>query len=32
MGESKGTPGELIYEYALQFTQLVEYGISANAF
>jgi Protein of unknown function (DUF3237) len=32
MGEYKGTPGELIYEYTLQFTQVVEYGISANAF
>jgi hypothetical protein len=32
MGEYKGTPGELIYEYTAQFTQVVEYGISANAF
>jgi hypothetical protein len=32
MGEYKGTPGELIYEYTLQFTQVVEYGISANVF
>ena len=31
MGEYKGTPGELIYEYTLKFTQVVEYGISANA-
>jgi hypothetical protein len=31
MGEYKGTPGELIYEYTLQFTQVVEYGASANA-
>jgi hypothetical protein len=31
MGEYKGTPGELIYEYTLQFTQVVEYGTSANA-
>jgi hypothetical protein len=31
MGEYKGTPGELIYEYTLQFVQVVEYGISANA-
>ena len=31
MSEYKGTPGELIYEYTLQFTQVVEYGISANA-
>ena len=30
MGEYKGTPGELIYEYTLRFTQVVEYGISAN--
>ena len=32
MGEYQGTPGELICEYTLQFTQVVEYGISANAF
>ena len=31
MGEYKGTPGELIYEYTVQFAQVVEYGISANA-
>ncbi len=31
MGESNRTAGELIYEYALQFTQVVEYGASANA-
>ena len=30
MSEYKGTPGELIYEYTLQFTQVVDYGISAN--
>jgi hypothetical protein len=30
MGEYTGTPGEFIYEYALQFTQVVEYGIPAN--
>jgi hypothetical protein len=32
MGEYKGTPGELIYEYTLQFTEVVDYGISVNAF
>jgi hypothetical protein len=31
MGEYKGTPGELVYEYACNFTQVVEYGVSANA-
>ena len=31
MGEYKGTPGELIYEYTVQFTQVVEYGIAAQA-
>ncbi len=31
MGEYKGTAGELIYEYTLQFTGVVEYGASANA-
>jgi hypothetical protein len=31
MGEYKGTPGELIYEYTLQVTEVVEYGASANA-
>jgi hypothetical protein len=31
MGEYKGTPGELIYAYACNFTQVVEYGVSANA-
>ena len=31
MGEYKGTPGELIYECTVQFTQMVEYGIPANA-
>jgi hypothetical protein len=31
MGEYKGTPGELIYEYECNFTQVVEYGFSANA-
>jgi len=27
----KGTPGELIYEYTLRFTQVVAYGASADA-
>ena len=31
MGDYKGTPGELIYEYTAQITQVVEYGASANA-
>ncbi len=31
MGDYTGTPGEFLYEYTLQFTQVVEYGISANA-
>ena len=31
MGKYKGTPGELIYEYTLPFTQVVEYGTSADA-
>ena len=31
MGEFKGTPGELIYQYTCNFTHVVEYGISANA-
>jgi len=31
MGEHKVTPGELIYEYTVRFTQVVEYGASANA-
>ena len=31
MGEYNGTPGELIYDGTLQFTQVVEYGISANS-
>jgi hypothetical protein len=31
MGDYTGTPGELIYEYTLQFTRVVEYGVSANA-
>ena len=31
MGEYKGTPGELIYEYTCNFTQVVEYGVPANA-
>ncbi len=29
MGEHEGTPGELIYEYTGQITQMVEYGIPA---
>jgi len=29
MSESKGTPGELIYEFTGQLTQMVEYGIPA---
>jgi len=31
MGEYKGSAGELIYECTLQFTQVAEYGTSANA-
>jgi hypothetical protein len=31
MGDYKGTPGELIYEYTLQSTQVVAYGASADA-
>jgi hypothetical protein len=31
MSECAGTPGELIYEYTLQFTRVAEYGASANA-
>jgi len=31
MNEYKGTPGELIYEYTVQFTQVVEYGIAPDA-
>jgi len=31
MGEQKGIPGELMYEYVCQFTQVVEYGTSADA-
>jgi hypothetical protein len=31
MSEYKGTPGELIYEYTLRITQVVEYGIPASA-
>jgi len=31
MSEQTGIPGELIYEYAPQFTQVVEYGTSAEA-
>jgi Protein of unknown function (DUF3237) len=32
MGEHNGAPGEFAYEYVLQFTRVVEYGISADAF
>ena len=31
MSEQSGMPGELLYEYTVQFTQVVEYGISAEA-
>jgi len=31
MADYKGTPGELVYEYTLKITQVVEYGLSANA-
>ena len=31
MSEQTEIPGELIYEYAPQFTQVVEYGASAEA-
>ena len=31
MAEYAGVPGEFIYEYTLQFTQVVEYGASSNA-
>jgi hypothetical protein len=31
MGEQTGMPGELLYEYTMQFTQVVEYGTSAEA-
>ncbi|HEY8768034.1 MAG TPA: DUF3237 family protein [Dehalococcoidia bacterium] len=31
MSEQTGIPGEVIYEYACQFTQVVEYGTSADA-
>lgn len=31
MSERAGMPGELLYEYTLQFTQVVEYGVSAEA-
>lgn len=31
MSEQPGAPGELIYEWVLQFTQVVEYGASAEA-
>jgi hypothetical protein len=31
VSEQAGIPGELIYEYVQQFTQVVEYGASAEA-
>ena len=31
MSEQKGMPGELLYEYTCGFTQVVEYGTSAEA-
>jgi hypothetical protein len=31
MGEQTGMPGELLYVYTMQFTQVVEYGTSAEA-
>ncbi len=31
MNEYKGNPGELVYQYNLKITQLVEYGSSADA-
>ena len=31
MSQQDGIPGELIYEYTCQFTQVVEYGVSAEA-
>lgn len=31
MGENKAIQGELLYEYVCNFTQVVEYGIAANA-
>ena len=31
MGEQTGMPGELLYEYTCSFTQVVEYGTSAEA-
>lgn len=31
MGEQSELPGELIYSYTGQFTQVVEYGVSADA-
>jgi hypothetical protein len=30
VGEQTGIPGELIYEYTTQVTQVVEYGVSAD--
>ena len=31
MSEQTGMPGELLYEYTVQFTNVVEYGVSAEA-
>ncbi len=31
VGDQKELPGELLYEYTLKFTQVVEYGASADA-
>ncbi len=31
MSDQAGMPGELLYEYTVQFTQVVEYGVSAEA-
>ncbi len=31
MSEQTGMPGELLYEYTMQFTEVVEYGTSAEA-
>jgi hypothetical protein len=31
MSEPAGMPGELLYDYTVQFTQVVEYGTSAEA-
>ena len=31
MSDQAAMPGELLYEYTVQFTQVVEYGVSAEA-